>query len=190
MKKLILASASPRRRELLAQLRLQFDILVSDKEEHYTSTIPSEIVMELSLQKAENVAKTHNLTDCTIIGADTIVVSDGKILGKPKDEADAFSMLSSLQGHSHSVYTGVTILSIDKDGSTAKTCHAEETKVYVIPMSDDEIHAYIATKEPLDKAGGYGIQGRFADFIEKIDGDYYNVVGLPVCYVYRELKKL
>ena len=206
-KRIILGSASPRRRERLEQIGISFDVRDSDKEEVYHSLIPEEIVKELALSKAENVAddlrekqeqvkqisfdkKNNVLLDTIVIGADTIVVSDGSILGKPKDEADAVRMIRSLQGRSHKVYTGVAILDYDDEGKRKSVVHAVETEVFVNPMSDEEIREYAATGEPLDKAGAYGIQGRFAAYIERIDGDYYNVVGLPVSYVYRQLKEI
>ena len=206
-KRIILGSASPRRRELLEQIGISFEVRVSDKEEVYHSLIPEEIVKELALSKAENVAddlrekqeqvkqisfdkKNNVLLDTIVIGADTIVVSDGSILGKPKDEADAVRMIRSLQGRSHKVYTGVAILDYDDEGKRKSVVHAVETEFFVNPMSDEEIREYAATGEPLDKAGAYGIQGRFAAYIERIDGDYYNVVGLPVSYVYRQLKEI
>ena len=206
-KRIILGSASPRRRELLEQIGISFEVRDSDKEEVYHSLIPEEIVKELALSKAENVAddlrekqeqvkqisfdkKNNVLLDTIVIGADTIVVSDGSILGKPKDEADAVRMIRSLQGRSHKVYTGVAILDYDDEGKRKSVVHAVEPEVVVNPMSDEEIREYAATGEPLDKAGAYGIQGRFAAYIERIDGDYYNVVGLPVSYVYRQLKEI
>lgn len=206
-KRIILGSVSPRRRELLEQIGISFEVRVSDKEEVYHSLIPEEIVKELALSKAENVAddlrekqeqvkqisfdkKNNVLLDTIVIGADTIVVSDGSILGKPKDEADAVRMIRSLQGRSHKVYTGVAILDYDDEGKRKSVVHAVETEVFVNLMSDEEIREYAATGEPLDKAGAYGIQGRFAAYIERIDGDYYNVVGLPVSYVYRQLKEI
>ena len=206
-KRIILGSASPRRRELLEQIGISFEVRVSDKEEVYHSLIPEEIVKELALSKAENVAddlwekqeqvkqisfdkKNNVLLDTIVIGADTIVVSDGSILGKPKDEADAVRMIRSLQGRSHKVYTGVAILDYDDEGKRKSVVHAVETEVFVNPMSDEEIREYAATGEPLDKAGAYGIQMQFAAYIERIDGDYYNVVGLPVSYVYRQLKEI
>ena len=206
-KRIILGSASPRRRELLEQIGISFEVRVSDKEEVYHSLIPEEIVKELALSKAENVAddlrekqeqvkqisfdkKNNVLLDTIVIGADTIVVSDGSILGKPKDEADAVRMIRSLQGRSHKVYTGVAILDYDDEGKRKSVVHAVETEVFVNPMSDEEIREYAATGEPLDKAGAYGIQGQFAAYIERIDGDYYTVDGLPVSYVYRQLKEI
>ena len=210
-RKVILGSASPRRRELLAQIGVEFEVRVSDKEEIYHSEIPEEIVKELALMKAENVMadmtveqvlkkpateKTEETEDrqtflksTVIIGADTVVVLDDKIVGKSKDEEDAFRMIQSLQGRGHEVYTGVAVIEFDSEGKRSTVNHAVGTKVYVNAMTEEEIHAYIATGEPVDKAGAYGIQGRFAPFIDRIEGDYYNVVGLPVSYVYQVLFK-
>ena len=191
MKTIILGSASPRRRELLAQIGADFTVRVSGKEEIYHSTVPEEIVKELALMKAENVAEELRADrDMIVLGADTIVVLDDAILGKPKDEEEAFRMIHSLQGRTHEVYTGVAVLDFDKDGKKSVVNHAVGTKVFVHAMSDEEIRGYIATGEPMDKAGGYGIQGRFAPYIDRIEGDYYNVVGLPVSYVYQVLKGL
>ena len=207
-KKIILGSASPRRKELLEQIGAGFEIKVSEKEEIYHSERPEEIVCELALMKAENVASelsTEERRNAVVIGADTIVVLDGAILGKPADQEDAARMLSSLQGRCHEVYTGVAVLEYGGDtekasagaaeqipggltGAARKENYAVETKVYVNPMTEQEIRDYIATGEPMDKAGAYGIQGRFAAYIDRIDGDYYNVVGLPVSRVYRTLK--
>lgn len=191
MKTIILGSASPRRRELLAQIGVDFTVRVSRKEEIYHSTVPEEIVKELALMKAENVAEELRADrDMIVLGADTIVVLDDAILGKPKDEEEAFRMIHSLQGRTHEVYTGVAVLDFGKEGKKSVVNHAVGTKVFVHAMSDEEIRGYIATGEPMDKAGGYGIQGRFAPYIDRIEGDYYNVVGLPVSYVYQVLKGL
>lgn len=210
-KRIILGSASPRRRELLEQIGIEFEIVVSDAQEHYESTRPEEIVRELALMKAEHVAEEVErrekeraeqtsisrletgevyLRNVVILGADTIVVRDGQILGKPSDEEAAFSMLKSLQGRMHQVYTGVAVLDFDGSGKRRTISHAEETKVYVHEMTDEEIRRYIAAGESMDKAGAYGVQGRFAAYIDRIEGDYYNVVGLPVAYLYHALKEL
>lgn len=192
MKKVILGSASPRRRELLGQIGIEFEIKTSDAKECYTSTIPEEIVKELALVKAENVALEvgkENLKDLIIIGADTIVALDHDILGKPVDEQDAFDMISRLQGRDHQVFTGTALLVFDENGEKNVVNHAVETKVYVNEMEEKEIRRYIESKEPMDKAGSYGIQGAFAAYIDRIEGDYYNVVGLPVSYIYQQLKK-
>ena len=196
-KTIILGSASPRRRELLAQIGADFEVRVSNKEEIYHSNVPEEIVKELALMKAENVAEelaeenpAGAVKSTVVIGADTIVVLDGKILGKPADEADAVRMLSSLQGRRHDVYTGVAVLDYDENGEKRVYNYPVGTAVYVNEMTEEEIRAYVETKDPLDKAGAYGIQGRFAAHIDRIEGDYYNVVGLPVSRMYRTLREL
>lgn len=247
-KKIILASASPRRRELLTQIGLGFEVVVSETEEKITSTEPANVVEELSAQKAqavwgwmhlqtdevppasdkntvpgnaptsvddaedgsadlpEHAAKYvdqiqgyHNVRgsgeekvaaqDNIVIGADTVVACDGKILGKPKTVSDAMSMLHLLQGRAHDVYTGVTIL-YDENTEQRKFTFHEKTTVHFCPMSEEEIREYVATGDPMDKAGAYGIQGFCARYIQGIEGDYNNVVGLPVGRVYQELRKL
>ncbi len=199
--KLILASASPRRKQLLEQIGLEFDICPSGCEEIITSTIPSEVCVELSRQKAMDVAssiKCYNEEhsdiaqdqDLIIIGSDTVVAIGNEILGKPKDEADAANMLRKLSGKVHSVYTGVTFIFMAEDGRVGEYSFYDKSDVSVYELSDDEIQEYVDTGDPLDKAGAYGIQGYFAKHIEKIDGDYYNVVGLPVGKLYQELKRL
>ena len=185
MGKLILASASPRRRELLSLTGLPFTVMAGNGEEVISTEDPARAVSELSRQKAEAVLLRAEDGD-TVIGADTVVALEGRILGKPADEADAFRMLRMLQGRDHAVYTGVTILK--KNSGTAPVTFAERTAVHVLPMSDEEIRAYIATGEPMDKAGAYGIQGRFAVYVAGIEGDYQNVVGLPVSRLYGYLK--
>ena len=180
-KKIILASASPRRKELLSQIGVTFEIIKAEKEEHITSSIPTEVVKELSMQKAKEVAAKCD--GSIIIGADTIVAMEGQILGKPKDRADAMRMLRLLQGKKHQVITGVTVLL----GSTKTLSFAEVTDVSLYPMTDAQIERYIATKEPMDKAGAYGIQGRFAAYVRGIEGDYNNVVGLPIGRLYQEV---
>lgn len=201
MSQIILASQSPRRKELLEQIGLEFEICPAKEEEIITKTIPEEVVMELSKQKAEEVAamvssfgESHKEittpSDILVIGADTVVAYDGKILGKPKDEADAKAMLTMLSGNTHSVFTGVTLVLIDKSGRAGELVFFEKTDVKMHEMSELEIDRYIATGEPMDKAGSYGIQGKCAIYIEKIDGDYNNVVGLPITRIYQELKKI
>ncbi len=187
----ILASASPRRKELLKQIGLDFAILPVCGEEHTSFTVPQEAVMDLSRQKAEEAAKQRKekAQEEVITGADTVVSLADMILGKPKDRQDAIRMLSALSGKSHKVFTGVTFV-IFREGK--KTVHSfyEETEVTMYPMSEEEINWYIGTDEPFDKAGGYGIQGRCAIFIKEIRGDYNNVVGLPVARIYQEFMKL
>ncbi len=201
MGQIILASQSPRRKELLEQIGLEFEICPAKGEEIITKNIPEEVAQELSLQKAKEVAamvsqygeKHRELMtpqDILVIGADTIVAIDDKILGKPKDEADAYRMLSMLSGRKHAVYTGVTFVFIDKCGKAGAHTFFEKTEVQMKELNEEEINRYVATGDSLDKAGAYGIQGRCAIYIEKIDGDYNNVVGLPVARIYKELQKL
>ena len=186
MKNIILASASPRRKELLAQAGYQFTVITSDTDEITDKSMPDEIVEELSAMKAEAVAAQIE-EDTVIIGADTIVAVSGRILGKPQDVTAAEEMLKTLQGNTHQVYTGVTLIEI-QSGTRKVTTFSERTDVIMYPMTDEENKAYIATGEPMDKAGAYGIQGRAAIYIKKIDGDYNNVVGLPIARLYQELK--
>lgn len=189
-KRIILASASPRRRELMAMAGFEFEVQVSHKEEVYEATEPDEIVKELSLLKAKDIASMNDAKSLIIIGADTVVAHNGKILGKPQSEQDAFDMIKGYQGDKHQVYTGVAILDYDKEGNETIVSHAVKTDVYVNAMTDEEIWNYIHTDNVMDKAGAYGIQSGFAIHIEKIEGDYFNVVGLPISYVYEKLKKL
>lgn len=196
MKRIILGSASPRRRELLQLMGVKFEVLASEAEEHYHSILPPDIVKELALMKAQNVSElllkqaSWKEDICVVIGADTIVVKDGQIMGKPKSQEDAFEMIKSLQGRTHEVYTGVALLECSDKGVYVRANHAEETKVFVHEMEDWEILEYISSGEAMDKAGAYGIQGRFATYIDRIEGDYYNVVGLPVAYLYQQLKEV
>ena len=189
-KRIILASASPRRKELMEQAGYIFEIQVSKKEEFYTSTEPDDIVKELALLKAKDIADNNEQNNMVIIGADTVVAYGGKILGKPKSEEEAFDMIKSFQGDKHQVYTGVAVLSYDTQGREEIVNHAVKTDVYVNAMTDEEIWKYIKADNVLDKAGSYGIQSGFAVYIEKIEGDYFNVVGLPVSYIYNVLKEL
>lgn len=189
-KKIILASASPRRREIMEQAGYQFEIQVSKKEEVYHSTEPSDVVRELALQKAEDIAEQVEWKNVVIIGADTVVAHKGRILGKPKDEEDAFYMIQGIQNDVHMVYTGVALLSFDDKGEKTVVNEAIGTKVYVDQMTEEEIRVYLATGEYKDKAGSYAIQGRFAPYIEKIEGDYYNVVGLPISFIRKALQEL
>ncbi len=186
MKDIILASASPRRRELLTQAGFVFTVKVSDAEEIITEKEPDKIVRELAFLKAKAVAASEE--DALVIGADTIVAAEGKVLGKPHSREEAFSMLSMLQGKTHQVYTGVALFTKKAEKETQKV-FAEKTEVTFYPMTEKEIWDYIDTGEPMDKAGAYGIQGRAAVYVEKICGDYNNVVGLPVARLYQELKR-
>ena len=210
---IILASGSPRRKELLEQMGVNPLVIPSRVEERITETDPALVVEELSCQKAEDVALNwgtymieasesespllapteenvdqvpiFDANSAIVIGADTVVSCDGKILGKPKTHEDAYQMIASLQGRLHQVYTGVTII----QGGVRSTFH-EVTDVRVIPMSQQEIREYANTDEPMDKAGAYGIQGSFGKFIDRIEGDYYNVVGLPLARVYEKVREL
>lgn len=176
MSRIILASNSPRRKELLENLGVKFDIIVSDVEEKTDlNAAPHEIAMNLAYLKAKDVSNNVK-DDAIVIAADTIVVKE-KILGKPCDEKEAFNMLKSLSGGVHEVITGIAVIANYKD---KEILDYVSTKVYFKSISDQWILNYIRTGEPMDKAGAYGIQGKAALFIEKIDGDYYNVVGLPV----------
>ena len=201
MGQIILASASPRSKELLEQIGISFEICPAKGEERITKSVPHEVVEELASQKAIEVAsmvrtyeETHQElvtpSDLMVIGADTIVSCGGQILGKPKDERDACRMLKLLSGGTHQVYTGVSIVLLDASGKAGQVTFHEKTDVTMRAMSEEEIRRYVATGEPMDKAGAYGIQGKCAIFVDKIDGDYNNVVGLPVAAIYRELKKL
>ena len=201
MSQMILASASPRRKELLEQIGAEFVICPAKGEEVITETDPSAVVMELSRQKAEEVASgvlTYNEQhadlatpqDILVIGADTVVAYENQILGKPKDEEDARRMLTMLSGKMHSVYTGVTFVFIDKEGRTGEHCFFEKTDVCMYPLKEEEIDRYIQSGDPLDKAGSYGIQGRCAIYVKEIKGDYNNVVGLPIARLYQELKRV
>lgn len=220
-KKIILASASPRRRELLTQIGLDFEVVISETEEKITSTEPAKVAEELSTQKAEAVweklvsmtasqgsvtnaerldegsevfepeqtSGETTMTDTLVLGADTVVACDGKILGKPADTEAAAAMLTMLQGRGHEVYTGVTIL-YEQNGERKTLTFHEKTIVHFYPMTDAQIREYVATGDPMDKAGAYGIQGFCARYIRGIEGDYNNVVGLPVGRVYQELHGL
>jgi septum formation protein len=186
--KIVLASASPRRRELLNQISLNPVIEPSTVVEVITTRVPEDAVMELSLQKAEDVAR-HQQPGTIVIGADTVVAAEGRILGKPGSHQEAYEMIESFQGKTHQVFTGVTLIYCGTSGTTVRS-FAERTDVHVYPMTPEEIRLYAEDEEPMDKAGAYGIQGRFAAFIKGIDGDYSNVVGLPVGRVYQELKQI
>lgn len=181
---MILASQSPRRRELLSLITEDFRIIPAKGEEILPENIsPENAVLTLSEKKADEIFAEHK--DELILAADTIVAIDGKILGKPRDENDAFSMLKTLSGRAHEVFTGVC--AVFPNGE--KERFFEETKVLFYPLSDEEIKAYIKTGEPMDKAGAYGIQGKGALLVKRIDGDYYNVMGLPVAKLSRVIAR-
>ena len=176
----------------MEQAGYEFTVVPSDVEEKIKSTKPWEVVVELSAQKAEDVynkAMENEEQHIVVIGADTVVAIDGEILGKPENEAVAKEMLKRLQGRMHQVYTGVTLMW--NEGREDKKCSfCECTEVTFCCMTDEEIDNYVATGDSLDKAGAYGIQGPGAIYIERISGDYNNVVGLPISRVYQEMKKI
>lgn len=177
---IILASQSPRRKELLEKHGISFRVFVTDADETVTEPmLPSELVAELSYRKAESAANQFQTQNVFVIAADTVVALENEIFGKPKDEQDAFLMLSKLSGKAHSVFTGVTLATVTQ-GKPIYRKVVCETKVYFKPLTESKIREYIATKEPFDKAGSYAIQGIASEFVEKIEGDFDNVVGLPV----------
>ena len=180
---IILASQSPRRKELLGQMRLNFTVRVADIDETMDPALSAkDAVAQVSRRKAEAVV--HSFDDI-VIAADTIVVCEGQVLGKPRDEADAMRMLTLLSGRDHQVMTGLTVL----HGDRCISC-TEVTDIHFRPLSPKEVLSYIRTGEPMDKAGSYGIQGGAAVFAEKIVGDYFNVVGLPVCRLHQILQEI
>lgn len=198
MSQIVLASGSPRRKELLEQVGLEFEVCPAKGEEIITSDIPHEVVMELASQKAKEVAALissyadshESITtpqDMMVIGADTVVAYGNQILGKPESEEAAVEMLTMLSGNTHSVYTGVSVVLVDKEGRAGIHTFYEKTDVVFYEMSQEEIRRYVSSGDPMDKAGAYGIQGNCAIHIKEIKGDYNNVVGLPVARLYQEL---
>ncbi|HEY9576733.1 MAG TPA: Maf family protein [Pseudobacillus sp.] len=184
MTQLILASGSPRRKELLEQIGLTFTVEVSHADETISPGMsPEKAVMHLASVKAAAVAKNHK--DSFIIGADTVVTLDGEILGKPKDRQEAKKMLQRLSGRTHAVCTGVAV----RHGEN-ECLFYEKTNVTFWELTEEEINGYLDTGEPFDKAGAYGIQGAGAILVKKIDGDYFSVVGLPISSLYRQLKRI
>ena len=180
---IILASQSPRRKELMGLFHIPFTVRVSDADETMAPNLsPAEAVAQVSRRKAEAVSRQ---ADDVVIAADTIVVLGSQILGKPRDEADASRMLHLLSGRDHQVMTGMTLLRGDQ-----VLTHTEITDIHFRPLSDREIDAYIRTGEPMDKAGAYGIQGGAALFADRMHGDYYNVMGLPVCRLGQFLRQI
>lgn len=211
MKNIILASQSPRRKELLALAGYDFQVITSNVDEVITMEKPDEIAKSLSSQKAEDVFNiimdrygNNHIEDYVVIGADTVVSVDGELLGKPKNKEDAVRMIRLIQGRKHQVFTGVTLVSM-AEGKPVSISFHECTEVDVYPMADEEIVSYVNCESVLktnsdlqtevhydwaDKAGGYGIQGTFARYIKGIVGDYYNVVGLPIAHLHQELKNI
>lgn len=182
MRRVILASESPRRRELMSKMEIPFTIKGANIDENINPSLSLyEGIEDIAFQKAKEVSLTY--PNEVIISADTVVCMDKQVLGKPEDEKQAFEMLKSLSGKTHQVITGVCIYESGK----AHLFH-EVSQVTFYELNDEEIKHYVATKEPFDKAGAYGIQGKGAFLVEKIEGDYYNIVGLPISRLYRELK--
>lgn len=189
-KNIILASQSPRRKELLLQAGFEFKIIPSTVDEVVTSSEPDKVVMELSSQKALEVYNNNKTDNIVVIGADTVVSVNGKILGKPATRAEAFDMIRSFAGGTHQVYTGVTFVWQEKnEGSIKVHSFFECTNVSCYEMTDEEINAYIETGDCMDKAGAYGIQGPFGVYVKGIEGDYNNVVGLPIARLYHEFEE-
>ncbi|MCF6138099.1 Maf family protein [Pseudalkalibacillus berkeleyi] len=182
MKRLILASGSPRRKELLETAHLPFIIQKSSVNENISDEYtPAEIVEQLSLRKAKDIAQYY--PDDVVLGSDTVVVYDGQVLGKPKSDEDAYETLSKLSGKTHQVYTGVAIISEERE-----ICFHEATEVTFWTLTSEEIKEYVSLGECKDKAGSYGIQGYGSTLVKQINGDYFNVVGLPISRTVRELK--
>ncbi len=197
MSRLILASASPRRTELMKQAGFEFEVMPASGEENAGDRSVSDTVRYLSRMKAHEIAvrmsREQRDDDVIVIGADTVVSVDGMILGKPADRADAARMLRLLSGRTHEVFTGVTLIKLDKGADTDpdrldEVSFVERTEVDIADLTDEEIDAYVSGGEPDDKAGSYGIQGTFAVHVTGIRGDYNNVVGLPLAALYKGLK--
>lgn len=185
MKRIILASASPRRRQLLEQLGLRFEVQPSSqREDHPATAEPHQLVRNLSAAKAAEIARQQE--NAIIIAADTIVETEGRILGKPHSDAEAAEMLSALNGRAHKVITGFTVMDTE---SSAMVIRSVETTVHMRKLAREEIEAYVKSGEPVGKAGAYAIQGLGAAIVERIDGDFYNVVGLPVFSLIETLKE-
>lgn len=185
----VLASGSPRRKELLEQIGIKARIKPSTQEENAQADTPGELVQELSAVKAQDIAAGCE-AGTLVIGADTVVVLENEILGKPQTEDRAIEMIQKLQGRAHQVYTGVTVILCMENGEKYGVSFAECTDVELWPMTEDEILGYAQSGEPLDKAGAYGIQGSFAAYIKGIRGDYTNVVGLPLGRLVHEMNML
>jgi len=186
MKKIFLCSSSPRRKELLQLMGLEFEIFIADVDETIPESLPpSEYVQRLALKKARSAAET--LREGVLIAADTIVTLDQQILGKPIDDEDAFRMLTKLCGRTHSVFTGIVVF--DRLSNYILKQY-RETSVTMRHYTIDEIQHYVQTREPMDKAGAYGIQGLGALLVDKIEGDYFNVMGLPISMLNQMLKEV
>lgn len=196
MCKIILASGSPRRKEIFEQVGLDYEVVISGIEEYSDKTIPHELVQDLSKQKAmavynQLVNKEELIDDETyiIIAADTVVTLDNNVLGKPRDRQEAYNMIEGIQGKIHNVLTGVSIIISRHKAIIKEKCFYEDTGVEIYSMTDKEISQYIDSSEPYDKAGAYAVQGLFAKYVKRLNGDYYNVVGLPISRLYYEIKE-
>lgn len=193
---IVLASQSPRRKELLGRLHLPFEIIPARGEEQVHADRPENVVLELARQKADEVyLRKHDNKSCDqrhllVIGADTIVVYQNQILGKPRSREHAYEMLHMLSGTAHQVYTGICIVLDSRNGEVIRHQFYEKTEVVFAALMDEEIIHYIKSGDPFDKAGAYGIQGDFAVYVREISGDYNNVVGLPIARLYQELKRI
>lgn len=192
MYKIILASESPRRKEILDTMGIRYQCIAANVTETTQETEPEKLVQSLAALKSEAVLnkeelKSEKYQESIIIGADTMVFYKGLALGKPKDRADAYRMLRMLSDDVHEVITGVSIIIRNTSGIIERLSFAVCTKVYVLPLTDSQIEEYIETGEPMDKAGAYAIQGRFGIYIKRIEGDYYNVVGFPIAEIHRAL---
>ena len=202
MYQIILASASPRRKEIMEKMEIPYQVIASNVKEEVEETEPDQMVQALARLKTEAIkeeakSRTEEDKDIIIIGADTMVFYKEHALGKPKDEADAARMLGMLSGAVHEVSTGVSIIIMHRDGREEEFAFSVCTKVTVSPLTEQQILDYIATGEPMDKAGAYAIQGKFGIYIKEIEGDYYNIVGFPIAEIYAvmlrygiDLKKL
>ena len=187
---IVLASGSPRRKELLTQAGINFEVFTSDADETPTKTVPSEIVKgDDVFARLTEQGRIDSSKENLIISADTLVFFKDERLGKPADKADAVRMLRELSGNVHDVITGVTLTYVNQD-EKKQVCFFEKTEVSVYDLTEEEIEAYVATGEPMDKAGAYAIQGFFGKYIKGINGEYANVVGLPIARLYYEIKKL
>lgn len=188
--KIILASKSPRRKELIKYLGMPFEIITAEADEAVEDISPAEAVLEISKRKARAVKAARGVfEDEVIVGADTVVSLDGVILGKPADREEAKKTLTFLSGKSHEVFTGVTLI-YEKNGTVTEKSFFEKTSVTFLPLTEGEIERYLDVNEYADKAGSYAIQGVFSAHVKGIEGDYNNVVGLPVSRIYRELKEI
>lgn len=182
---MILASKSPRRREILSQFGFEIEVEAAEIEEVSDKETIVDQLMDISMKKSAEIAK--NNPEKYVVSADTAVIIDGEMLGKPKDKGEAYTMLARLSGREHQVITAYTLFNLEKGISYS---HYDTTKVYFKNLTDQEINWYIETGEPMDKAGSYGIQGKGSILVERIEGDFFNVMGFPLSKFYEDLKSL